>query len=106
MLRLFRSCCARTMKCNLPSTIWLIRLLLKQQSSGKKAGRQEGHKGVSFKGTGHPDLVEKHLPERFACCPNPETCLANATVVETRYVVDFFVQTVATAHECWELIQR
>lgn len=75
-----------------------------KQASGKKAGGQEGHKGVNFMVTDHPDVVKKHLPERCSCCPNREKCLANAAVVETRYVVDFSVQTVTTAHECCEVV--
>lgn len=75
-----------------------------KQSSEKKAGGQEGHKGFNFKVTDHPDFIEKHLPERCSCCPNREICLANATVVETRYVVDCSVQTVTTAHECCEVV--
>lgn len=75
-----------------------------KQSSGKKAGGQEGHKGFSFKVTDHPDVIKKHLPERCSCCPNREMCLANAVVVETRYVVDCSVQTVTTAHECCEVV--
>lgn len=75
-----------------------------KQSSGKKAGGQEGHKGFSFKVTDHPDLVEKHLPERCSYCPNREMCQAKAVVVETRYVVDCSVQTVTTAHECCEVV--
>ena len=75
-----------------------------KQASGKKAGGQEGHKGANFMVTDHPDVVKKHLSERCSCCPNREMYLANATVVETRYVVDFSVQTVTTAHECCEAI--
>lgn len=54
--------------------------------------------------TDHPDVVKKHLSERCSYCPNREMCLANAAVVETRYVVDFSVQTVTTAHECCEVV--
>ena len=75
-----------------------------KESSGKKAGGQEGHNGASFIVTDNPDHIEKHLPLRCACCPNREACAAAAKVIETRYVVDCTVQTKTTAHDCCEVV--
>ena len=74
-----------------------------RQSSGKKAGGQEGHQGTHLAVITEPDKTIKHMP--FSCegCPHYEMCMGTACVAEKRHVIDAVVTVNVTEHQSLEV---
>ncbi len=61
-----------------------------RRSSGRKAGRQKGHKGHHI-ALGNPDRVETIYPAKCVNCPHKNNC-ENLKVHDSCYVVDVIVK--------------
>ena len=70
-----------------------------RKPSGKKAGGQDGHPGVSLIATAAPDETIHHLPSDCHDCPNGTICVKNAVKGETRQVIDANVAVTITSHK-------
>lgn len=91
-----------------PSSDGLKKLVTKslRQSSGKKAGAQQGHAGAHLVVMSDPDDVLKHLPDGCESCSNLSKCMERrACVVEKRHVLDAIVSVHVTEHQRIEMIK-
>lgn len=70
-----------------------------RKPSGKKAGGQKGHSGVTLSVLDEPDEIVSHMPRECAGCPQFESCLGKARTGETRHVVDAVIETHVVAHK-------
>ena len=70
-----------------------------RESSGRKAGGQDGHDGHHLSIDQPPKEVISHMPVGCAGCPLYEKCRGTACVAETRKVADAVIEIHVTAHE-------
>jgi transposase len=71
-----------------------------RQSSGKKAGAQQGHTGTHLAMISNPDHIEQHLPNACEGCPNQSKCMEQrACITEKRHVIDAVVTVHVTEHQ-------
>ena len=70
-----------------------------RESSGRKAGGQDGHEGHHLNIEQTPKEIISHMPSGCAGCPLYEKCRGEACVAETRKVADAAIEIHVTAHE-------
>lgn len=70
-----------------------------RKSSGKKAGGQKGHPGVTLSVLNEPDEVVSHMPRECTGCPQYSSCMGKTCTGEIRHVVDVVVDIHVIAHE-------
>lgn len=70
-----------------------------RESSGKKAGGQDGHQGSNLSKFAAVTEPVPHMPAACAGCPHYETCKGNACITERRQVVDINVEVKVTEHQ-------
>lgn len=75
-----------------------------RQSTGRKAGGQEGHEGHSITYSLAPDEIIKHIPTQCEACPNRELCAQNARLTATGYVIDAVNQIKIEEHQAFQCI--
>ena len=76
-----------------------------RQSSGKKAGAQQGHSGAHLAVISNPDNIIKHLPNVCSGCQNLSNCMEQrACIKEKRQVLDAVVTVCVTEHQKIEVI--
>lgn len=59
-----------------------------RESSGRKAGGQNGHEGHHLDIEQEPKETISHMPSACIACPHYEKCRGKACVAETRKVAD------------------
>lgn len=70
-----------------------------RESSGRKAGGQNGHEGHHLDIEQEPKETISHMPPACVGCPHYEKCRGKACVAETRKVADAAIEICVTAHE-------
>lgn len=70
-----------------------------RESSGRKAGGQDGHEGHHLRIEQLPKETVSHMPADCSGCRFYERCRGKACVAETRKVADASVEIHITAHE-------
>lgn len=70
-----------------------------RESTGRKAGGQDGHEGHHLSIEQPPKEIVSHMPDGCAACPLCEKCRGTACIAETRKVADAAIEIHVTAHE-------
>ena len=70
-----------------------------RESTGRKAGGQDGHEGHHLNIEQSPKEIISHMPSGCAGCPLYEKCRGEACVAETRKVADASIEIHVIAHE-------
>lgn len=70
-----------------------------RESTGRKAGGQDGHEGHHLSIEQEPKEIISHMPTACIGCPHYEKCRGRACVAETRKVADATIEIHVTAHE-------
>lgn len=74
-----------------------------RESTGRKAGGQDGHEGHHLSIVQSPKEVVSHMPVACSGCPLYEKCRGEACVAETRKVADAAIEIHITAHEALDV---
>lgn len=77
-----------------------------RQSSGKKVGGQNAHKGSCQKIPHEPDEVKQHYPDKCLTCPHLSECKSSGSVFQcgqSRFVIDAKIETIVTEHQAMEV---
>ena len=74
-----------------------------RESSGKKAGGQDGHEGKNLAMVRKPDHTIAHIPSPCEHCTHYQECKGKACVAERRQVVDAVVNVTVTEHQKIEM---
>lgn len=82
-----------------PSSDGYKKLKSLRESTGRKAGGQDGHEGHHLNIEQPPKEVISHMPSGCAGCALYEKCRGKACVAETRKVADAAIEIHVTAHE-------
>lgn len=70
-----------------------------RESSGRKAGGQDGHEGHHLSIEQATQKTVPHMPSACLTCPRYAECRGKACVAETRKVADASIEIHVTAHE-------
>ena len=74
-----------------------------RETTGKKAGGQEGHRGSHLSIMKDPDKIVVHKPAVYSVCPNKEKCTCGCVAAEKRRVVDANVEVSVVEHQTLEI---